>query len=510
MGLVVPGLLMLLCLVWAGYGWYKWKAAPKSVSLSWLYQWMARHPQKIWLGYGFRWRARHSRRLYGHHQRGRARPLLQLGYGWHLKHAVGAEAGNNLIMGAPGSGKSVMLRLLAIQAMKRNEAVLILDPKGGSGLLNPLRQAAQALQRPWYQLLPEQPLQSDGINPLAHGLDAGELASRIARLLPRDESDNVFGQFAWMTLSRLITALQWLELPVTLHSIHQAFLDRGNHLESLLVGAGIEFNHPVLSGVRAVSEHDPVHFQKMSMALQPVLQSLASGQLGELLAPPSETNVAGDGGACWSGRPLRFISLSQLVEQGGVLYVGLQSLSNPQLARMLGGILLSDMAALAGQRYGQNRAKGVVQLFVDEAAEVANPALLQLMNKGRECGWVVTLATQTMADLEAAQGDRVGARMLLGNVANVFAFRLLDRDGRQWLMERLGSCWLKSETRSSGSQWARMKMGIKAGRSDSLSWRYEELPMIPESALASQPNYNYLGLLGGQKLVAGQVPLLKP
>jgi conjugal transfer pilus assembly protein TraD len=494
--MIVAGVLLLafvLAVVLRRYFWFR-----STISEAWLGRWVQAHPQKIWLGHGLRWRVSHSRQLYARQQAGKVTVPSRLGFPHALMQSVGSGAGNNLVLGAPGSGKTVFFRLLATQAMERGEALLILDPKGGGGLYQPLKQTALRLGRPWYQLLPQHPEQSDGLNPLALGVDAGELASRIARLLPQEESDNVFGQFAWMTLSRMIAAFRVLGIEVSFRLLHQHLLNQCLVLEAMLAARGIAQNHPVLQGVMAITAHDRTHFQKMILALSPVMETLATGHLGEMLSPPDGPSSR------------RWIGLPQLLEQGGVLYVGLGSLINSQWARMLGGVLLSDLASLAGTHYHRGKKSGAtVQLMVDEAAEVANPALLQLMNKGRECGWVVTLAVQTLADLEHAQGSRSGARILLGNAANIFAFRTLDQEGRQWLMDRLSSVWLAAESHSSGSQWSRGMMGLQGKKSDSRSWHYQELPMIPESLLASLPNLHYMGLLAGQTLVAGRVPLIR-
>jgi hypothetical protein len=199
-----------------------------------------------------------------------------------------------------------------------------------------------------------------------------------------------------------------------------------------------------------------------------------------------------------------FITVLSRTAPGRVEFLGENRMSS--LGKSMSDINLG-MLYLAREVLQKDEALGLSQLGISR--EVANPALLQLMNKGRECGWVVTLAVQTLADLEHAQGSRSGARMLLGNAANIFAFRTLDQEGRQWLMDRLSSVWLAAESHSSGSQWSRGMMGLQGKKSDSRSWHYQELPMIPESLLASLPNFHYMGLLAGQTLVAGRVPLIR-
>ena len=62
-------------------------------------------------------------------------------------------------------------------------------------------------------------------------------------------------------------------------------------------------------------------------------------------------------------------------------------------------------------------------LFVDETANVINPPLIEILNKGMEAGFQCVCAMQTISDLEARLGSAAQARMALGNLNNLIALR---------------------------------------------------------------------------------------
>ncbi|NDU91630.1 MAG: TraM recognition domain-containing protein, partial [Ferrovum sp.] len=353
-----------------------------------------------------------------------------------------------------------------------------------------------------FQLLPAEPEQSDGLDLLANGRQASELASRLSQLIPADETENTFGQFAWMTLNRIIAGLLALREPVTLKVLRFHVADQGKSLHARLTGSVPGAACDARLGLAELVAHDAAHYRKMILALTPVLETLTAGALGALLSAPLETPAHGVS----EDRPR--VHLAQVIRQAGVLYAGLGALSDETLARALGGLLLADLAAVAGDRY-RDTATGVpVRLFVDEAAEITNPAFIQLLNKGRECGLVVTFAVQTLADLEVAMRGPGPARMMVGNAGNLIAFRTLDPESRKVWSERAGSAWIRSTSASVGAQHAQGRAGRQRGFSAGRNRQLVESPLIPEALLGQLPNLHFVGLLGGRRTVVARLPLV--
>ncbi|MDE2342750.1 MAG: TraM recognition domain-containing protein [Betaproteobacteria bacterium] len=465
----------------------------RRLTLPFLERWLRRHPQHLLLGHGAPWRCREARRFLraaagpDRHQNGS--PFDHTGMSRALR--LPASGSHTLVVGAPGTGKTQLFALLAVQAIARGEAVVLLDPKGGHALRERLATAAARAGRPSFRLLAAEPEASDAVDLLANGRSAGELASRVARLMPADEGDNAFGQFAWMTLHRLIEAQRALGETVTLQGLREHVADQGQALLRRLQARAVAAQG-ALAGLAALAAHEPAHYRKMILALAPVLETLCGGALGPLLSDLRRPRV----------------TLGQIVRQGGVLYAGLGALSDEASARALGALLLADLAALAGDRYRGDGEQRPIRLFVDEAAEVTNPAFIQLLNKGRECGVQVTFAVQTLADLEVAMGGEGPARMMLGNAGNLVAFRLLDAGSREAWSARAGRVWARLRGSAQGSQQGAGPAGRSHGRSAGRSDVMQEVPLLPEALLAHLPDLAFAALLGGREVVLGRLPLL--
>ena len=88
-----------------------------------------------------------------------------------------------------------------------------------------------------------------------------------------------------------------------------------------------------------------------------------------------------------------FSNVRDLIAQNKVVYIGLDALTDSSLARAVGTMLLADIRAVAGAKYNFADVTGKIRLFVDEAAEVCCEPLIQMLNKGRGAGLIITVAT---------------------------------------------------------------------------------------------------------------------
>ncbi|MBK8284918.1 MAG: type IV secretion system DNA-binding domain-containing protein [Ahniella sp.] len=180
-------------------------------------------PDAIWLGQGFAWGPEHAQMALELRRRGHlidhGAPHRSLkGLPWI--HGLGTDEsavwlpvdfarGHTLIVGTTGSGKTRMLENLIAQAILRNEAVLIFDPKGDRVLQNTVRQvcAFQGQPQRFCQLDRARPAESVRIDPLGHFQSGAELASRVAGLMGGGPGPDVFSGFSQKTLKIIIDAL---------------------------------------------------------------------------------------------------------------------------------------------------------------------------------------------------------------------------------------------------------------------------------------------------------------
>lgn len=451
-------------------------------------------PNKTILGHGRLWQENMVRQYYHALESVNDASDPSVGIAKHghlLGHEHSAGLGHVLVMGAPGTGKTQLFRWLAHQAMAQGSSVIFIDPKGSPGLCESLRQASSRCGRPFYSLLPGRLEVSQSFNLLGHFSHSSELASRIIQLLPLIDQKSVFGQFAWMVLNRIIAVMMELGLPIQLTAIKRHVVDQGKNLQQMLRGrisdSGIE------AGIRDIVNHDVVHYQKMILTLLSILDPLTTGALEQLLSPKKGVELC---------------QISAICEQGGVFYAGLSAMTDANVAQSLGSLILSDLATIAGYRYDQQCRKPRVRILVDEASEMANPAFIQLLNKGRECGFEVVFAVQTLADLEMSMGSVAGARMMIGNANHLICFRMLDAATRQVIAERSGMVRVPTVgwSRSKQETIQTRRKGHGQGESHSQSWR--DAWRIPEARLAALPDREFMALMGGSEVLMGYLPIL--
>jgi len=254
---------------------------------------------------------------------------------------------------------------------------------------------------------------------------ATELASRVAVLMA-SESGDPFQAFAMMALNNVIQAMLIIgELPSLLSlrrtlegdipgltirvvtaygrkirgekifdaAIEQACStakvknpeDKAKVLRKLYYADLIhEAPNSDLEGLLTMLEHERAHFSKMIAGLLPILVMLTAGRMSDLLSPAHTV----DGTDAYQD----FSDMNTVINGKQVLYMGLDSLSDPMVGSALGSLALADLASTAGEIYN-HRLPVPVNIFVDEAAEVINDQLIQLLNKGRGAGINLFIAT---------------------------------------------------------------------------------------------------------------------
>ena len=520
------------------------KTSLKTLSLSGLKAWGTAHPHQRYLGDGFEWKPQHAQW---------AHELLAMGglkgvegSGWvhqlssghiDLFQSLSETEGHTLIVGTTGAGKTRTFDLLMAQAIARGEAVIMIDPKGDRDLRNCAKRMLDALGRPKDLVIfhPAFPDQSVRLDPLRNFNRPSELSSRIAGAMPSTNPSDPFKAFGQRALDQIIQGLLFLNQRPRLSEIRR-ILEGGpdgltqnvleHHLRNVLgVGwraripqaargrgsaSGIHALlsyyrdqvaplHPALplEGVLALYEHDRNHFGKMVASLLPVMNTLTTGSLEGLLSP--------DPGDHDDGRPIT--DLGRIIERKQVAYIGLDALSDGPSAAMIGSLLLSDLTAVAGERYNAGSPNVPIHIFIDEAAEVINEPAIQLLNKGRGAGIRMTIATQTLADFSARMGSEARALQVLGNVNNLLALRVMDAETQKYVTRNLPTFRRKTILRTLGNA----TLGPDPHQfSANLGERLieEDADLFPPALLGQLPDLHYLGKLAGGRIIKGRIPLL--
>ena len=141
------------------------------------------------------------------------------------------------------------------------------------------------------------------------------------------------------------------------------------------------------------------------LAWGPFLEKLTTGAVGKLISPdyfdPADK------------RPI--FDWMQVIRQGGIVYVGLDALSDPVVAGAVGNSMLADLVSVGGKLYKTGsrpappaRARSccrTVCCHFDEVNELMGPEFVPMVNKIGGAGFMVHAYTQTIPDIEAQVGD---------------------------------------------------------------------------------------------------------
>lgn len=503
----------------------------------------------FWMGKGFQWTDIEASRMYALTSMGIARKLGKesLGEnGSYWLHGLSASVdvlanlgvlvGHTLISGATRVGKTRLLDLLIAQAIARNEPVIIVDPKGDKGLANNARRACELLGQPDRFLFfhPAHPDKSVCIDPLRNWNRKTELASRIAALIPSETGADPFTAFGWKVLNDIVNGLvatgirpnlvqlrRYIEGgpdELVMRALRVHFKENVPDWENRCAGfiksfkgnlllAYISFYKEIaihespaveLDGLISTYEHNREHFQKMVASLIPILSMLTSDPLTELLSPDYEP-----------GHDRIVTDVARAIRGDKVLFVGLDSLSDATVGSAIGSIIMADTAAVAGDRYNYGvDSQKPVNIFIDEAAEVLNVPIIQLMNKGGGAGIRVTIATQTFADFVARLGDKSKATQVLANTNNKITLRVLEPETQELFTNGIPQIKVTSMSVRYGHHVApNIHQEYTASYQETAA--IEDADLIPPAVLSELPPLHFYARLSGGLTYKGKIPILR-
>ncbi|WP_179594818.1 conjugative transfer system coupling protein TraD [Cupriavidus plantarum] len=449
-----------------------------------------------------------------------------------------AMGGHTSISGTTGAGKTRTFELISTQVIHNpNDVLIVIDPKNDVEWVARCRRECERTGRKFLYWKQAAPSQSIRLNPLENWSQPSEIPTRVAQLM----EEGPFRQFAFLFIDRSVKGELYVGDKPNLRSILQ-YAQNGinNLLERALQrffpeagmtdwedevagymqqvgqkGGGTRLDamvrlyidrfsnmgkgHESIDGLISTFQHDRDHYGRIIASALPLLQMLATGETGLMLAPKADDFE--DDREIWD--------IDKVIKQKAVLYVGADSLSNSMVAQAVMSMLLADIASVAGAIYNFYAKPPEIVLQVDETAEAINEQLLQLLNKGRGAGFKAFVAYQTRSDFTAKLGNVAKMQQVLGNLNNQIVLRLEDIDTAQWFAEKAGTTAIRNLVISSStSTGTEAHVGEFSG-SVSRSAQLEKVPLIPHDLVMQLPNLQYFLRISGGAVYQGRIPIIQ-
>lgn len=527
--------------------------------------------QRTYIGKGFTWGTEHANRAYQVMdmdtdksqveipvflkpiKASRSKDTESLG-GQPWIHGMGDEKdqlihksnwfGHTCITGNVGTGKTTLLRLMSLNALHMGNMLLVLDPKNDRDWQESIKQELAYLGKAdrFFHLHPSIASQSCRIPLLKNYTRLTEPADRISPLVGNDSSSKPFQDFAYDVIYATTLGLDYLGEPVRLKSIGAVIksnrrglcyrvLDKffrsvegdeymtkladelsdrsGDKLEALsqYYIDNLQQEYSVKPESKAVDAmisfalHDDSHYTKMIATLKPVFTALTADPLDDLFSPIHENSM---------DDPRPIVDIAEIMEQGGCLYISLDSLTDGKSASFISRLLLAEAAAVAGDRYNQNDKNPMRCTIANDEVHASienNDALFNMLAQGRAASMEMILATQTISDI-ASKTDQATANRFLGLCNNFISMRSTDPTTQEYISAQFAKSSVSSQEIRTGTSrdTNSSTLAFSTGYQETLKKTKEE--SFPPSLLGDLPILQYVARLSDGKKLKMRLPII--
>lgn len=471
--------------------------------------------------------------------------------------ALGERVGHTVVYGTTRVGKTRLAELLVTQDIRRGEVTIVFDPKGDADLMKRVWAEAHRAGRgdELYIFHLGWPEISARYNAVGRFGRVSEVASRVAGQLSGEGNSAAFREFAWRFVNiiartlvalgerpdytlimRYVNNIADLYIRYAGKIIHEQLPSLQTQIENnqqvlgeddvprnmqgqpdalriwaievaLSSEEGKKLYDPILDGLRSAVRYDRTYFDKIVASLLPLLEKLTTGKTAELLSPDYQ-NID-------DTRPI--FDWEQIIRKKAVVYVGLDALSDSEVASAVGNSMFADLVSVAGHIYkhginaglpGGKEGKSLINLHCDEFNELMGDEFIPLINKGGGAGMQVTAYTQTSSDIEARIGNAAKTAQVQGNFNNLIMLRVRENRTAELLTTQLPQVEIYTKTLVSGHQDT---ADVNADQDFTSSTQDRvgtvKVPLLEPADIVTLPKGQAFALLEGGQLWKIRMPL---
>ena len=268
---------------------------------------------------------------------------------------------------------------------------------------------------------------------------------------------------------------------------------------------------PVLDGLVSAFKYDKTYFDKIVSSVGPLMEKLTTGKIAELISPDYRNDD--------DSRPI--FEWLEVIRRKGIVYVGLDALTDTTVASAVGNSMFADLVSVAGHLYkhgvqdpsGEEALSDTMRLptiamHADEFNELIGEEFVPLLNKAGGAGFQVTAYTQTWSDVEAKIGSRAKAGQVAGNFNTLIMLRVKELATAEMLTEQLPRVEVFTLMSVSGvddSSDPTSGIDFKSRNEDRIS--VSEVPMLTPAELVRLPKGQAFALLEGGRLWKLRMPM---
>lgn len=463
------------------------------------------------------------------------------------------RVGHTLVVGTTRVGKTRLAEILISQDIRRKDITIVIDPKGDPDLMR--RVYAEAVRagrlEQLYVFHLGFPELSARYNTIGSFSRITEVASRVTNPLPSSGNSAAFREFAWRYTNIIAKALHALgrkpdyrQIQQHINDIEPLFIEYATHWlgkqgpkgwESRLaqIKAGVnprntphalkgrsresiaileyvrltELHDPVLEALASVFKYDRTYFDKTVSSLGPLLEKLTSGKVAELLSP-NYLDLQ-------DPRPI--FDWMQVIRQGGIVYMGLDALTDAPVASAFGTAAFADLVSVAGHLYKHGTEAGLrneqfvlpkVSLHCDEFSDLMGDEFVPMANKIGGAGFQLTVYTQSAADIEANASSKARAHQVIDNLNTLVMLRVKSAETAELLTSQLPEVQITSTMMVSGvTDTSADGTGVDFVSRNEDRIAKERVPLLYPSDIMDLPKGQAFILMEGGHLWKARMPL---